>query len=48
MFKHRWSAGNYVGALTEAYWNFGMAITQIVFAPIIALGLSRRAEHVAA
>jgi hypothetical protein len=48
MFKHRWSAGNYVGALTEAYWNFGMAMTQIVFAPIIALGLSRRAEHVAA
>jgi hypothetical protein len=40
MFEHSWSAGNYLGALAQAYWNFGMALTQILFGPVIAVGLS--------
>jgi hypothetical protein len=37
IFEHRWSAGNYLGAISEAYWLWGMVLTQLVLAAALLL-----------
>ena len=37
LFEHRWTAGNYLGAISEAYWMWGMTLTQLALAALLLL-----------
>src|SRR5690349_13669842 len=37
LFEHRWSAGNYLGAISEAYWLWGMVLAQVMLAAALLL-----------